>query len=301
MAALDPFLPTDIEQEIFEISALTHPRSIPALFRVARRVKTWIEPFLYRIVTLGKTFETYPLRYQVSAPAFLDMLESKPTSFWHERIRHMFVSHMIDDDAFRILSLYHSARVSNLFLFSGVAEDHRFLPFLTAMPLARLSASLQPLFRSAIDFAHPVFARLTHLETFDIDYSDYSPVDFGRLPCLTHISFNFPSAWASQHPFFEEVLANSAALKVFILLTYGDEETREVMSEFAYFGDDTRAVVLDRRHVWGDWETGAEGGADYWVRAERFIKQRQSGEIPASDFVLFANPVVIDEGANAES
>ncbi|KAJ7483756.1 hypothetical protein B0H11DRAFT_1914626 [Mycena galericulata] len=143
------------------------------------------------------------------------------------------------DDTFQILFI--CSGVSDLFL-SKEVMDHTFLPLLAAMPLARLSASLETLFDSVIDFAHPLFARLTHLDNFNVYSSDkYPPVDFGRLPCLTHISFNFPHTWAfkSHRSFFEGVLANSVALKVFILLTYGDDEARGVMSQYRYFGDDT--------------------------------------------------------------
>jgi hypothetical protein len=37
----DPFLPLDLEREIFELLAVAHPESIPLLLPVARRVKAW--------------------------------------------------------------------------------------------------------------------------------------------------------------------------------------------------------------------------------------------------------------------
>jgi hypothetical protein len=39
--AMTPFLPQDLEREIFEFSALSNPRSIPKLVLVARHVKNW--------------------------------------------------------------------------------------------------------------------------------------------------------------------------------------------------------------------------------------------------------------------
>jgi hypothetical protein len=40
--AESPVLPTDLERVIFEITALSHPRSIPNLLLVAWRVHKWL-------------------------------------------------------------------------------------------------------------------------------------------------------------------------------------------------------------------------------------------------------------------
>lgn len=38
----NPVFPPELEQEIFETTALMHPREIPTLLRVARRVLIWL-------------------------------------------------------------------------------------------------------------------------------------------------------------------------------------------------------------------------------------------------------------------
>jgi hypothetical protein len=38
---VNPFLPADLEREIFELAALIHPSTIPGLLRVAHRVLVW--------------------------------------------------------------------------------------------------------------------------------------------------------------------------------------------------------------------------------------------------------------------
>ncbi|TFK64268.1 hypothetical protein BDN72DRAFT_963324 [Pluteus cervinus] len=45
-----PDLPYELEEGIFKYLARTDRRSIPSLMRVARRVKGWVEPFLYSII-----------------------------------------------------------------------------------------------------------------------------------------------------------------------------------------------------------------------------------------------------------
>ncbi|KAJ7474575.1 hypothetical protein B0H11DRAFT_2034947 [Mycena galericulata] len=288
--AAGPFLPIDIEREILEFSALSHPKSIPTLLRVARRVKTWIEPFLFRIMSLRNKIRPSSMNYQMPALLLLDILKSKPTSFWREHVRHLSVGQIRDDEASRILAT--CTGVSNLALFHG-GMNHLF-PLLAVMPLVRLSASLKALFGSAtIDFDHPLLSRLTHLEIFDVGpYMDSWSI--GRLPSLSHISFNFPDTWArsdSHRAFFEGVRANCGVLEVLVLICDDDRHLRAMMSHYNYFGDNTRSVLVGLRDFRRDWELGAEGGTDYWVRAETFIKQRQSGEIPASDYVVFANSV----------
>ncbi|KAJ7157714.1 hypothetical protein C8R43DRAFT_1125381 [Mycena crocata] len=47
-----PTLPTELEREIFELTALSRPVSIPKLMRISWRVKDWVEPFLYRTLVV---------------------------------------------------------------------------------------------------------------------------------------------------------------------------------------------------------------------------------------------------------
>ncbi|KAJ7863290.1 hypothetical protein B0H14DRAFT_3444159 [Mycena olivaceomarginata] len=159
--ALD--LPVELEREIFETAALSDPRSILTLILVAHRVKVWIEPLLYRVVS----------HHPSSTPTF-------GTS--------ALASTVSPDELNAILTKCGNSIV-NLGLF------HR------TLPLRRLSADLEPLFGGcAIDMGHRVFSRLTHLDLFDInDYAspqDDWPARFAQLPALAHLSFNFaPSSY----------------------------------------------------------------------------------------------------------
>lgn len=46
-------LPTELEREIFETAARMRPGSALDLVLVARKVRTWIQPLIYEMVTLG--------------------------------------------------------------------------------------------------------------------------------------------------------------------------------------------------------------------------------------------------------
>ncbi|KAJ7826702.1 hypothetical protein B0H14DRAFT_2816723 [Mycena olivaceomarginata] len=51
-ASASPMLPLELEREIFEIYALSWPKLIPKLMLVAKCVKEWVEPLLYRIISI---------------------------------------------------------------------------------------------------------------------------------------------------------------------------------------------------------------------------------------------------------
>ncbi|KAJ7887662.1 hypothetical protein B0H14DRAFT_3430691 [Mycena olivaceomarginata] len=59
-----PMLPAELEREVFEICSLSRPVSIPTLMLIAKRVKEWIEPLLYRV---------------------------KPPKFFHDTARHLLL------------------------------------------------------------------------------------------------------------------------------------------------------------------------------------------------------------------
>ncbi|KAJ7493131.1 hypothetical protein B0H11DRAFT_1911561 [Mycena galericulata] len=63
----------------------------------------------------------------------------------------------------------------------------------------------------------------------------------------------------------------------------------DTLQHFYYFKEDPRAVLLPVNDYLRDWEIGAEGGTDYWVIAEDFVKKRHSGVIQASNFAIISS------------
>ncbi|KAJ6564485.1 hypothetical protein B0H19DRAFT_79022 [Mycena capillaripes] len=82
-----PIHPEDLEREIFEISAHSQPVFILTLMLVARRVKIWLEPLLYRTIVLDHPLEGHPIH---SWDTLFPILESKPASFFHHAVRSRF-------------------------------------------------------------------------------------------------------------------------------------------------------------------------------------------------------------------
>ncbi|KAF7369482.1 hypothetical protein MVEN_00277900 [Mycena venus] len=100
-------LPLELERDIFELCALSWPISIPKLMLVARCVKEWVEPLLYRIIALG------PYGTVTGNPCFTDNIISsaihqKPPTFFHSAVRHlMLIAHGTSDvDYEMVLSFY---------------------------------------------------------------------------------------------------------------------------------------------------------------------------------------------------
>ncbi|KAJ7840154.1 hypothetical protein B0H13DRAFT_2677050 [Mycena leptocephala] len=49
---------------------------------------------------------------------------------------------------------------------------------------------------------------------------------------------------------------------------------------------DVRFVIMRIANYVKDWHIGAEGGADYWSRAEDFIERHRTGEINSLQYII---------------
>ncbi|KAJ7078795.1 hypothetical protein C8R44DRAFT_895856 [Mycena epipterygia] len=189
LPGLEPLLPPEIEREIFELSALSESRVIPRLNLVAHRVKIWIEPLLYRIISVEHPSDRNHTKHRIPEHICLRVLES-----WHDHTRHLSMGIRGGEHMDRILSMYTGNWDLALFHANLEFRYSKFLPLLAAMPLVRLSTNLDALFRpKRVDFNLSVFAHITHLNLLDISAGHAWDVGLGLPPCLTHISSAFRS------------------------------------------------------------------------------------------------------------
>ncbi|KAJ7487138.1 hypothetical protein FB451DRAFT_776697 [Mycena latifolia] len=272
-----PLLPLELEREIFEFTALSHPRTMMTLLLVASRVKLWIEPLLYRVLIVG--VQPQSLRRRLTCPAFLDVLRSKPASFVHDNVRNILFRR-------REISLNEAAQAlskctgtTNLMLYSHEPSPSFLRPF-SMMPLLRLSADLGRLFGEAnpVDFQHAIFGRLTHLTIFDSEPEMVPSSGLARIPCLTHLSFKL----IIDREFLSSILMQCPQLQVLADVIVGDHEISKQDLSHMHFSDDVRAVVIYCPDFLHDWEFGTANGADHWGRAERYIARRRT----APEFVI---------------
>ncbi|KAJ6587876.1 hypothetical protein B0H19DRAFT_1097325 [Mycena capillaripes] len=278
----DPPLPPEIERYVFELTAFFYPKSVPTLLLVARRVKIWIEPQLFRVLSLygpgraGKMANPQLFQY----PILSHLLDSRPASFFHDNVRNLqFTAAQNANVLSRFLSLCDAT--VNLDA-TCRREGSTIRPLLASLKLQHLHTVVGNLFNgsSNIDFSDPLFSNISHLASHDwTGFRAERWSGIAEMSKLTHLSFRNNYA---PNSFCHDILVQCKSLKVLVIVcssrAHLDEEINDRAS-LAAEGDPRLVVLLlldDDSAT--DWQTGARGGEDYWRRAEAFVeKRRQSG------------------------
>ncbi|KAK7051894.1 hypothetical protein R3P38DRAFT_2857620 [Favolaschia claudopus] len=248
--------PPELEQMIFEIAAYSWRPMIPTLLLIAWRVKIWLEPLLYRTLivaddrtddsrlslnTIGQNIPT-----AVEPEHLLSLIRTKPSGFFRDSVRNLFLAHAVRDEELTIVSA--CSGIENLWLGHTTIcaindlKTHR---------LKRLHCTFEALFgETGADFTQPLFAVSTWIE-------------LTRLPNLTHLAFgdqNYLEMVASFLPHWE-------SLRAVLFLSRASSL------------DDT-----DPFNAYGDWVHGVHLGCDFWSRADEFIARRKAGEVDRLDY-----------------
>ncbi|KAJ7081435.1 hypothetical protein C8R44DRAFT_823599 [Mycena epipterygia] len=263
-----PCFPPELEREIFESAAELYPETIPSLLLVSQRVYEWIERVKYNTVTPSGSGTS--CRFDALQRAVRS--DSKPASFFHDRVHHLFVERLEVDELREIISACSGIR--SLVLYSAGPS---ILASLGVLKPRRLCFYLQEIFITTelIDLSHPMFTSITHLDLFDpMHGSDFQwPLsDFALLPVLTHLSlFMFRSPTMGT-----ELLSKCKKLQVLIDMEGGAFDGDDHPSI-----DDVRFVsmVLSNDDYEDDWILGTKGGMDFWARADAFVAKKRRGEI----------------------
>ncbi|KAJ6514491.1 hypothetical protein C8R47DRAFT_1206836 [Mycena vitilis] len=279
-SSLTPYLPLELERHIFELCALSRPVGIPRLMLVAWRVKKWVEPILYRCLTVGytKSMKGYPF---LACRPFLDVLRSKPGSFFANAVRHLtlFLPRSDKEDAIcylcTVLSVCTGVENLSLACDSDDFAAYEILEAATpALPLRHLYADPRTLF-SVLPSTNALFSRITHLEVTSL--SDGIREELPLLLQLTHLAFDdydFSPCLA--------LLKACQQLRVLVALSAPAQH----FPGLAALVQDMRFVTMTRSSFLKDWQMGVHAGIDYWTHAEDFIAQRRSGEIDALQYII---------------
>ncbi|KAJ7445046.1 hypothetical protein FB451DRAFT_1148878 [Mycena latifolia] len=268
--------PEDLERLIFEIASFSYPGVMPTLLLVAQRVKIWIEPLLYMVlyngsVQSGKGRTLLQLR---------NLIRSRPSSVFQDYVRHVYLSgfdeHVTVVD---ILSACPSTTDLKLLPFWGRGPE--LLPILGAMPLQRLALHLGLIFTASeapVDFAHPLFLRITHLELGGWPNDDEgwaAWAGLAQLPALTHLAFHNNLVLP---PVCQSALAQCPSLAALVIVCSDQDAVERYAPDYADVATDPRFVMVVVLDELRDWERGARGGDDYWVAADALIRRRRAGE-----------------------
>ncbi|KAJ7461159.1 hypothetical protein FB451DRAFT_1269100 [Mycena latifolia] len=268
-----PAFPPELERQIFEISALSGPASIPNLMLVAWRVKDWLEPLFYRTITIAErskrpvSIDDYPI---FSPEILRAAVQRKPAAFFRDAVRNLCF-----DDDFSVVDALPPVctGVENLRIFSK-----RMLPLFASFSVTRLAGYLVPFF-DTFSPTHRFFTQITHLEFLDFPDNTAIWSQLALIPQLTHLAF-YGDEVITVYP---RLLQTCASLSVLICFV---ETWRTAVygSYLSTLSQDVRFVVMQPVFFHTDWQMGVRAGLDFWSRAETFIAKRRSGEIDASQF-----------------
>ncbi|KAJ7622036.1 hypothetical protein FB45DRAFT_926852 [Roridomyces roridus] len=284
MSSLDPKLPPELEKEIFEVAAYHLPATIPAMMLTAWRVKVWVEPILFRVVLLVDPSNnindhhglnqrnTYPLPDDSN----LSRISSTPPTVLRDSVHHLYLDRVSHDVAELVLSSCQNVHDLWLYLW----DYSSVLDFVGSLPLRRLYCCLEDLFQSEdVDFTHPIFAQLTHLELFPAAIPTQAVCNgLALIPNLTHLA-------VTDQDFLEfipDLLQSCKSLRVVILLAENPLDLPELEEHQIH----ERLVLMPCKYYTKDWHMSALVGWDYWARAEEFIARRRSGVVERTQFVI---------------
>ncbi|KAJ7086222.1 hypothetical protein C8R44DRAFT_893676 [Mycena epipterygia] len=279
-------LPTELERHIFEIATFIHLPSAPALILVAHRVKIWIEPLLYQVLRITKTSR----KCRIAVKTISSLIESRPAAFFHDHVRHLSIEVLGQSTDNEIAPLL--AACDAVVDVQIVTGSSILLPILGALPLQRLSADLLFLFPgpSGLDFGHPIFTNVTHLSLYGHSGHGWDTWSgLAQIPGLTHLAFRDNSFDA---PMCHSVLLHCKLLQVLANLLASGSNLDWSVRRYATVIDNPRFVMLRVPSLLEDWEVGARGGEDRWVRASELselVRKRHSGEVKGGYFPLLWN------------
>ncbi|KAJ6469861.1 hypothetical protein C8R45DRAFT_426047 [Mycena sanguinolenta] len=272
IAFFDPRVPPELERWIFEIAALACPKWIPTLMLVARRVKCWVEPLLYRVVFLRD--QIYFEAEEFILPTFTaDALEQIPSDRLRH-VRHLFIDDFYVDETALKNWLLACPGITNLYaLFDCMPE---LLPSLRRFTNIRY-LTVQAGVLSGTSIPHPLFLTVTHLELLESTIGSLDRVcqNVVLIPRLTHIALNPALGSSLSHA----ALCDITQLQCIVFLS------PEASLDGSPLLDDIRFVCIDETVKYPvDWLRGAIAGDDYWSLADAFLASRRAGETDRSRY-----------------
>ncbi|KAJ7127536.1 hypothetical protein C8R43DRAFT_1240298 [Mycena crocata] len=272
-----PTLPTEVEQQIFELSALSRPVSVPNLMRVAWRIKQWVEPILYRTLVINcEPIDGLPA---CTLGTFKFILNTKSPSFLRDSVRNVIVEDHwsgVADEVFSKLT-----GLTNLYILRGEDLHQDWISQLTALPLRQFYGDMYGLHTLKTP-ADKLFPCLTHLELFNglgdtVDTRENTVL--AHLPRLTHLAFYLETVPLACTYLLE-------ACKLLCALIIICSPPTSLPTNIDILANDPRFVMMQLLNYTDDWQYGALSGSDYWSRADEFIAKRMAGKIPRTTFFL---------------
>ncbi|KAJ7784769.1 hypothetical protein B0H16DRAFT_1446917 [Mycena metata] len=296
----DPRFPLELERQVFEMAA-SSLGNIFNLILVASRVKEWsvyaqppniqggdaasnrIEPLLYRVIVHGcRQAHGLPITL---LETLIHKIGSKLPVFWSKSVKSLLFLRVRKPEDEPLGDIF--AACTGLVRLRTALPHSRFLPALGNLPALRyLCTEVTALSSGAnfVDFTHPVFRNITHLELLDIPplYEAAHQICTGlvHIPKLTHIAFHALVMCRALFP----LLHLFTHLRAFVLLA--GTQSRDNL-DFTHLAMEDRFVSIRQADWKKDWLWGADTGEDFWALADEFLAARRAGKVDREFGQLF--------------
>ncbi|KAJ6482704.1 hypothetical protein C8R45DRAFT_1150252 [Mycena sanguinolenta] len=261
-------LPLELEREIFETAAASHPETIFNLLLVSNRVKEWIDGMQYTTVMAEPMGGACPVDVVLRAI----QSGSKPPSFFHRHVRHLDLAKVQSTDVL-IQALSACSGAHNLVIRKRRRRPLDWVhPTMAAMTLRRLTTDF------SLERSPHMFTSVTHL--YLQQHALRGSYDSSRLlvflshfPALTHFAMgaNIPRFGAALA---RGIFAARQTLQAFVLVV-------TPLFEVLWAIGDNRFLYqcISPYKFMHDWVAQTRGGIDFWARADAFIAKKRRGEI----------------------
>ncbi|KAK7058110.1 hypothetical protein R3P38DRAFT_2497663 [Favolaschia claudopus] len=278
---VEPFLPLDLEREIFETAAVQDKTMIPILLRVCHRVNNWVEPMLYRVLIIENEDNSH-----------IAALRSKPPHFRQTMVRHVFID--FTSSAMKPVV----EQLSDFYGIESLAIDgHQkeapsaFLDTLHPRKLSLWVASDASQWAQST-LSRPIFSLVTHLELYHANDQENTSWEhwttLASFPALTHLSLVKSLALG----ILQDALQHCQHLEIAII-AFWDPSFVDQALDLAQDPpvSDPRLVIMMVGNIMDDWTIGTQGGNDFWRRAETFVAQKRLGKLGSSYLSLLSNAI----------
>lgn len=222
------------------------------------------------------------MQLDATVRAVAQALKSKPSIFPQQPVRHLFLHERTGRETSEELLMTISS-LDSLVLREYSATDTDLLRSLENTRIKRLAFFWTWDRGYYVDSTHAMFSSVTHLiihREYDNPHGDvwekWAPL--AALLTLTHLCVSDFIASG----ILADVLSHCSRLRTLVTMWrqtwYDTTGACEKFSKDLPVAD-VRVVLMTHVDYWTEWNIHAQGGDDFWVRADEFIARKRRGEI----------------------